>query len=420
MPTILSFLSGRQITNDSGVPQSGAKLFHYRATTTTPLTVWQDEGATLAHAQPVQADSGGFLPLIYIDDTFAWKTVATTAAGVTLPQYGFDNLAAAEAGSTATGFAPPLFPWVQVTSAGSPVNLAAADAGNAYEADTTGGSVTFNLPSAASVGNGKGFVFKKTAAANSLIVDPSGTETIDGASASYTMLSTNDLIGIYSNGAAWYIVDILQAPATLAAALGGVLPGLQSLQVIIASGTWTKPAGISKILAIGTGGGAGGGDSNSSNVGMGGGAAGGTSIALVDVSAIASETVTIGAGGPGSTVGGNGTAGGNTTFGAHFTANGGGANSGGQGGVGGTATGGDMNIPGGDGLSAVTGDGGNGGQGGTSFWGGGGRGGYDGDSGTGAGGNAGAYGAGGGGTHHTGTNGGNGKAGVVFVLEFGA
>ena len=116
MPTILSFLSGRQITNDSGVPQTGAKVFHYRAGTTTALPVWQNAGASVAHAQPVVCDAGGFVPLIYVDDTFDWKIVVTTAVGVTLPQYNFDNLPKAESDASALGFAPPIFPWVQAGS----------------------------------------------------------------------------------------------------------------------------------------------------------------------------------------------------------------------------------------------------------------------------------------------------------------
>jgi hypothetical protein len=203
MPTILSFLSGRQITNDSGVPQSGAKLLHYRETTTTALTVWQDEAGTVAHAQPVVCDAGGFVPLIYADDTFDWKVVITTSADVTLKTY--DELAKAESAVSAAGFAPPLFPWTQVTSAGSPVALTAADAGKAYEADTTGGNIEFDLPSAASVGDGKGFLFKKTAAANSMIIDPSGSETIDDVSTSLTVTRQYQVVAIFSNGAEWYV-----------------------------------------------------------------------------------------------------------------------------------------------------------------------------------------------------------------------
>jgi hypothetical protein len=202
MATILSFLSGRQITNSNGVPQSGALLYHYQAGTTTNLTVYSNQAGTTPHAQPVVCDSGGFVPLIYIDDASDWKVVIQTALAVTLQTY--DNLPAAEVETSTSSFASPLVTWNQVTSSSSPVTLLAANAGNAYEADTTSGSIEFDLPSAASVGNGKGFIFKKTASANSMIIDPSGSETIDDVSTSVTITNKDAVLGIFSNGAEWY------------------------------------------------------------------------------------------------------------------------------------------------------------------------------------------------------------------------
>lgn len=216
MSTILSFLSGRQITNNSGVPQSGARIYHYRENTTTPLTVWMDDGATIAHATPyVTCDAGGFVPLIYVDDTFDWSVVIKTSADVTLQTY--DNLPKAVTEASSAAFAPPLLAWTQVTSSASPVALTVNDVGKAYEADTTGGNIEFDLPDAASVGNGKGFVFKKTASANSMIIDPNGSQTIDDVSTSLTITAKDTVIGIFSNGAEWYQVvdsDTLRSDST--------------------------------------------------------------------------------------------------------------------------------------------------------------------------------------------------------------
>lgn len=203
MPTILSFLSGRQITNDSGVPQAGAKLYHYRENTTTLLTVWQDDIATVTHANPVVCDAGGFVPLVYVDDTFDWKVVVKTSADVTLKTY--DNLVKAASATVAATYSFVKFPWTQVSAASSPIALAAADAGKAYEADTTGGNVEFDLPAAGSVANGTGFIFKKTAAANSMIIDPNGAETIDDSSTSLTITRQYQVVKILSNVAEWYV-----------------------------------------------------------------------------------------------------------------------------------------------------------------------------------------------------------------------
>jgi hypothetical protein len=210
MATILSFLSGRQITNNNGVPQAGALLYHYQEGTTSNLTVYSNDAGTTPHAQPVVCDAGGFVPLIYISDTSDWKVVIQTALGVTLQTY--DNLTKAPTETSTSSFAAPQFPFTQVTSASSPVTLLASDAGKAYEANTTSGSITFNLPSAASVGNGKGFVFKKTATANSLILDPSGSETIDDVSTSLTITLKDTVTGIFSNGAEWYKITEVIIP----------------------------------------------------------------------------------------------------------------------------------------------------------------------------------------------------------------
>lgn len=203
MPTVLSFLSGRQITDANGDPASGAKLYHYEAGTTTLLTIYQDSAGDTPHANPVVCDVGGFVPLVYISDASDWKVLIATSADVTLRTY--DDLPAAPADESGTGFAPPLYEWTQVTSSASPVALTAADAGKAYEADTTGGNIEFDLPSAASVGNGKGFLFKKTASANTLTIDPNASETVDDSATSLSIARQYQVTAIVSNGAEWYV-----------------------------------------------------------------------------------------------------------------------------------------------------------------------------------------------------------------------
>jgi hypothetical protein len=183
------------------------------------------------------------------------------------------------------------------------------------------------------------------------------------------------------------------SPAKLAAgiaALAGGGGGLTSVQTLTASGTYTRPSGITKVLFFITGGGAGGGN----GAGLSG-QSGATGIKFLDVTSISSSTIVIGAGG----VGNNFTQslGSNSSWsdGTNTVTAEGGKSSGSST----NATGGDLNISGGNG----------------SFWGGSGL-----IDGNGFPENGNAFGAGGGGGN-TGSGariGGSGKSGVLFVMEF--
>lgn len=211
--------------------------------------------------------------------------------------------------------------------------------------------------------------------------------------------------------------------------------GLKSVQVFTASGTWTRPTGITQVrVTVTGGGGGGGGGTNSYNTGQGGGA-GGTAIEIIDVSSVSSVTVTVGGGGAGATghtqntSGANGSSGGTSSFGSYCSATGGEGGDEGWGNVqdlgnGGTGSGGDINLPGGD---AVSKGGGNDADqttaslGGASYWGGGGKGGSRGNNGIASPKAGKAYGSGGGGggaADGTFNDGGAGKAGIVVVEEF--
>lgn len=192
-------------------------------------------------------------------------------------------------------------------------------------------------------------------------------------------------------------------------------------QIFTANGTYTPATGMASCLVICVGGGGAGGDATATDAVGGGGGGGGTAIALFDAATIgASQSVTVGAT--------SAAAGNASSFGALLTANGGdvgatvtsttvGVNAGG--GIGGTSTGGDLNItgaPGGRGIIFSTTNG-IGGNGGASYYGGGGLGG-----GTNLAGSVGtSYGSGGGGGHASGAAdrlGGDGAAGVIYIIEY--
>ena len=212
-------------------------------------------------------------------------------------------------------------------------------------------------------------------------------------------------------------------PAGLAAAISASASHV-NIQTFTASGTYTPTAGLDHAVVVCTGGGGGGG-AGTNNPGAGNGGSGaGTAIEEYSAATIgASQTVTIGAGGAGSSSG-VGSDGSDTTFGALMTATkgvGGSANANSTPTAGGIPTGGDVNITGGDGGSGATVTGwALGGIGGGTYWGPGGAPAFTTSSGV-TGGNGNAYGSGGAGgaTNVTGNGtGGDGKSGICVITEY--
>lgn len=146
--------------------------------------------------------------------------------------------------------------------------------------------------------------------------------------------------------------------------------------------TWTVPATLKsgfkspKVSVTGGGGSSGSGDTN--NRGAGGGA-GGTAIGTVNLTGVNTVTITVGTGGARKTsADANGESGSQSSFGTYLVGQGGnlgqrsGASSSAAGGLGGSASGGSLNLKGGDGSDGPNATAGGGsGDGGGSFWGGG-------------------------------------------------
>jgi|3_EtaG_2_1085321.scaffolds.fasta_scaffold36848_3 hypothetical protein len=225
----------------------------------------------------------------------------------------------------------------------------------------------------------------------------------EGASTTLTLGASGDTVTIPSG-------------ATIDASAGtvtGFASGLASVQTFTSSGTWTRPSGITKVVMEVQGAGGSGGTINGSYASPG--AAGGYAKKFLNVSSISSSTITIGSGGAGVTSG-DGNNGGSSSWsdGTNTITCGGG--SGGDGStnyyakVGGTATGGDINIPGGDGNYSRS-------EGRDSMFGFGGPDSVDAASFTGGSSpNARGYGAGGS-ASYTSTSG-NGGGGIVIVWEY--
>jgi hypothetical protein len=144
---------------------------------------------------------------------------------------------------------------------------------------------------------------------------------------------------------------------------------LGDTEYFTSSGTWTKPANLKFVIVEvqGGGGGGGGAAATTTNVAVAGSGGGGgyTRKKILAAGLSASETVTVGAGGTAGAAGNNnGGNGGASSFGSHCSADGGGGGDGsaatgtiqitGNQASGGSATGGDLNIPGGNGQFGFT------------------------------------------------------------------
>ena len=70
-----------QALNTSGIPMPGALLYTYTAGTSTLKNTYSDEPLTIAHANPVVADSAGLFDGIYLDGDY--KFVLKDSSGVT-------------------------------------------------------------------------------------------------------------------------------------------------------------------------------------------------------------------------------------------------------------------------------------------------------------------------------------------------
>lgn len=85
-----------------------------------------------------------------------------------------------------------------LTYADSPYTMLNTDV--LMEVDASGGAITINVVSAATLGAGRFFMVKVTDATNDVTIEPNGTETIDGAS-NLVISTTNLAYIIYSDGA---------------------------------------------------------------------------------------------------------------------------------------------------------------------------------------------------------------------------
>lgn len=239
------------------------------------------------------------------------------------------------------------------------------------------------------------------------------TELITSASTSSGTVDVNlasvpTRVDITTNTGSNIIVNIAKIANAITTSASG------TLDTITASGTYTQTGRV-YVVAVGGGGGGGGQNNTIGNYDSGGGGAG--AVVSTTLNLTSSTSVTIGTAGLGATTVADGGNGGTTTFGSVTAAGGGGGNSYGTPGTNGgtTQTSAYPFVKNGSTGAGGTGSGVNGSGSGI------GTGGRSGDFSNKNGSNATGYGAGGGGSYRTNSTtigtGGNGTAGVVYVLR---
>ncbi len=232
---------GSMFFNSNGAPLAGGQLFYYQAGTTLTAATYADlNGATL-NPNPIVLNSSGQLTVpVYFGSVYNYKELLTDANGATVSPWPFDNLPAASAATPAlTGFERLYLPWVSFTAASSPVTLGVSAAGNGYECDCTSGSITIDLPAAATEGlAGTGYFFKRidSSISNSLSIVPNGGDNIDGVNAPLGVGPGYSGVYLVSDGAQWLTYSFFNQSASRVVTSQAVTASSTSLAINMALG----------------------------------------------------------------------------------------------------------------------------------------------------------------------------------------
>jgi hypothetical protein len=79
------YIPVRQVrVNSQGRPHAGARAYFYDAGTTTSRSVYTSAARTVAHTNPVVANSAGLFPAIYLDPQHNYRCITQTSAGIAI------------------------------------------------------------------------------------------------------------------------------------------------------------------------------------------------------------------------------------------------------------------------------------------------------------------------------------------------
>lgn len=177
----LIFKPGFRVTDENGTPQSGATLEFYDAGTSNSRAVFTDSSLSTSAGSTVTCDSGGYptvsdvKALLYTGAT-AYKIIAKKSDATTL--WSHDNiLGALDTSSFLTGNVTASTP---VGATASNKTFVAADAGELWNFDCSGASISVTLEDAVTAGDGWRIGIRHAGTANVINIRGAGSDTIKG------------------------------------------------------------------------------------------------------------------------------------------------------------------------------------------------------------------------------------------------
>jgi hypothetical protein len=188
-----------RIEDDNGVPVSGARVYVYDAGTSDLKNVYTNIGLTVAAANPIVADAGGYITARYIG-TGSYKLVIKDPVGsldpgdwVTLKTE--DNLPGAL--NTAPFSVTAAKPLTPVISTAVSRIIAVNELGSVVACDPTGGNIVVTLPDPEDTTDGQQLTVRHEGTA--------GQVTVEFSTVLYTLYTTEQTVTLVSNGVVWKI-----------------------------------------------------------------------------------------------------------------------------------------------------------------------------------------------------------------------
>lgn len=180
-------------TDSNGNPVP-SKLYVYDATTDAPTSVYTDAALTTAAANPLSSDSAGLFVPLYAD-VGTYRFVVTDEDANVL--FEFDDYEVPDTSGIGT---------LNITLKAKTSNytVATTDRACILKVDASSGDVTVTA-SSTTMANGYPLWIVNAGATGSVIVQPSGSETINGA-ASYTLSTQYAGIGMVSEGSGGWLI----------------------------------------------------------------------------------------------------------------------------------------------------------------------------------------------------------------------